>query len=833
MNDSILNFFNIGSPQQPKPVEKKILEGTEAAHTTSGSSSDESTMEDNLKKHENQNNTLGDVARGFSSISGMVVSGFGKALGGASMGAVGATTGLFALAGAGLAYGGTRLAGKGHEEAKRHAATGAQAAGFSAAMATSILVSPISLTAKCIEGLGKILINKETKSYQKFDKAFTTSAFVLASEIKKTPVMDAYNKAKEMAKKPANAEQELEVKADTRSTVEGEEGDGAKSGEDAPVSYGRQILFPESEGEVAKKNPLSEKLLTISDSLKVMEFFEIKGEDYIARADSDKGKTTITIQRGKEYFQDDSQNQQIKIEINKKNGSIASVSINGKKQDSIPPEQMKWIETLHQKLHSEKSSESTSSDFISTETSSYESTSISESEAIYPLPMDTLKALRAVNSSKLVDLGADIHGRQDFKDEGWQAPPALLSYSEKILPQPIIARLMHEKKDYAFNTKYVGDGGNGWLDKTKRDKITNMEGALHTFLNPIGSIKMVGDKAWMGERNGVFGNNFGNNQGRDVVLSALVQPDFENNEVLMKIAEIQEESIPGKPLDENYQFPDQGEAWDSADGNKKREKYDEDLQKHMIHHLSAENRLPSISEVKIMNWNEGQSHLESLIDGKKTREAIVNDLKDKAVNLNGRVISLEVMFNVYLQQVHNEMRVLEDTLQQGYVYTMDPPSIFLSTLGTAQDAGKVFNRLQALAFQCVNQEIPLNNLRVIGFASFSDPGMISQLQKALPGKTVAHKADLFNQTKEDNTYLGKDNPLKNLCQGAALVIHNNSDGFAQNVEHEQTGVDENGNNQGSLDAVIGENSTAYEIVSRERTDYHITGKMGGYEPLYK
>lgn len=507
--------------------------------------------------------------------------------------------------------------------------------------------------------------------------------------------------------------------------------------------------------------------------------FNFQGEKYIATKYSNKGNAGFSIQSLQEF--NSTTKDKISIAI-QPDGSISYVFVD--EQDlntTIPENKKKLVEAL---LNN-------------------------------PL-MLSLQALKNTNSSKLVGLmtskGAHILTRKDFMKNQWQIPPAILSYSEEILPLPIVQRLTHEKKNDAIGVKF---------EQKKKDKITNMEGALHTFLTPVGGIAMTGDFTWMGP-GGVFGKNFKNDHGREVVLSALVQPDFEDGQVLMKIAEVTDQELNGQPLDKNYPFPDQKEDWSGNDGNQRRDKYDSDLQKHMIHHLTADHKLPALQNVQIMDLK----FLEGLIDPNKTHDEINQALKNKAVRLNDHVISLEVMFNVYMNQVRNEMRVLESTLPQGYVYTMDPPSIFLKAIGSSAN-GIVFNRLNALALMCVNKETPFNNMKVFAFADFADKGMIPQLEKALPGKKVVPKDLIFKGQKNDYTYLGNDTlpeteDVRKLAEGAALVLHNNSDAFGQNIEFEPAT---------SMDGVIGSYSSAYAMLKRERHDYMVTGKTGVYAPL--
>ena len=88
---------------------------------------------------------------------------------------------------------------------------------------------------------------------------------------------------------------------------------------------------------------------------------------------------------------------------------------------------------------------------------------------------------------------------------------------------------MKEKKDYAIGVKY----------KTG-DAITNMEGAMHTFLIPIACIHMLGDYKWS---NGHNINRFPPGMARKLILSAAVQPDLEFDNVIMKIVALEQYQI--------------------------------------------------------------------------------------------------------------------------------------------------------------------------------------------------------------------------------------------------------------------------------------------------
>jgi len=109
----------------------------------------------------------------------------------------------------------------------------------------------------------------------------------------------------------------------------------------------------------------------------------------------------------------------------------------------------------------------------------------------------------------------------------------------------------------------------------------------------------------------------------------------------------------------------------------------------------------------------------------------------------------------------------------------------------------LLNRLQILAFKQMQKKSPLNHLKKIGFNDFSDKGAIPLLKKVFPNIPIEPKSVLF----ESDHYSVKEN--------YALVLHNNSDAFGQNIESE---------GPSSMDGVIGYYSDAACQLRRDRKD---------------
>jgi hypothetical protein len=399
-------------------------------------------------------------------------------------------------------------------------------------------------------------------------------------------------------------------------------------------------------------------------------------------------------------------------------------------------------------------------------------------------PLEVSSAFYTVHSNELISFEGISH-RVDFiekfKQGKWEIQPVIISQSE-FVPKAMTEHLMTNKKDSALGVKYK-----------KGDKITNMEGALHTFVTPICPVTMLGDYIYK-ERHSIMLLN--KNQGRKVILSAAIQPDFElsgNDEVIMKIVEIKQQPIIGQILPSDFQ-----PLWNQSNGDqevfeKKFKWYEESLQKHLIYFLTRKHRLSALHEVQhITNYQETIELLEQLI----LREDvdILEALSDKFAVLNSHVLSLEALFALYTQQLRNEFSVLEQMLPQGYIYTMNPPAIFTTQIGGVKNVN-LLNRLQILSFKYLRKDSSFENLKVIGFNNYSDKEAISLFRHVFFDKIVVGTQTLFEQGHYSMT-----DPY-------ALVLHNNSDAFGQNIETE---------GPSSLDGVIGSYSDAACHLQRDR-----------------
>jgi hypothetical protein len=381
-------------------------------------------------------------------------------------------------------------------------------------------------------------------------------------------------------------------------------------------------------------------------------------------------------------------------------------------------------------------------------------------------------AFSDIDSTRLIQMSAPylINHRQDFLKLNFFTPPPFIGKSA-FVSNKMVEHLMRDKKDLALGVKYVPG-----------DSITNMEGALHTFATPVCRILMTGDYLWLGR---AVGQNFGHNLVRPVILSASINPDFETDLVLMPLVRLGEKQIIGQSLSLN----------DMDCAQPKDAIYESLLLKHMIYHLSPDHRLPALSEVstqQILEPQQAAAQLEDLIASPQNNP---RPLKGLFMRSNGSVISLEILYYSYIEQIQNEFKILNLNTPQGYIYTINPPSIFAKELGGAA----ILNRLQALAFKNLATNGLFSNMKVMSYNNYADPGMIDIFQKVLPHIAVINQNKLYDP----------NGPLIQSNQKIALVIHNNSDAFGQNIEFEDPS---------STDGLIGSYSSAACALKRDRAD---------------
>jgi hypothetical protein len=363
--------------------------------------------------------------------------------------------------------------------------------------------------------------------------------------------------------------------------------------------------------------------------------------------------------------------------------------------------------------------------------------------------------------------------------------------SSEFVPRVMIEHLMRKKKDAALGVKFKS--GN-----TPPDAITNMEGAMHTFVTPVVLASLHGDYVYSsGHGVSEFPCINKLQQARTVIMSAQIQPDFEGPHVLQTLCALHEDPLIGEALPGNFSILSIADKQSPA----KRAAYDASLQYHMIAHLTEGRRLPSLQEAAPESLDVKQSiaFLEDLIYATSPKFDRINGVSIRLQK--GPVLSLEMLFKTALHQLRNELSALEALSPQGYVYTSDPPAIFAQQIGAT-----VLNRLQFAALKGLAFENALSNMRVFAFNDYADRGAINLLKHTLstqPHVRVVNKSLLFKGPR--NTY----SPLAG-TEGLLLVIHNNADAFGQNIETER--------GLGSMDSAIGIYSSAAACLKRDRPD---------------
>jgi hypothetical protein len=366
----------------------------------------------------------------------------------------------------------------------------------------------------------------------------------------------------------------------------------------------------------------------------------------------------------------------------------------------------------------------------------------------------------------------------------------------------MVAHLMRNKKDSALGVKFVRKSF--W----KPDQITNMEGALHTFVTPLVDITMHGDYQWRA-RHSVhrFGSAGAFQLGRRVILSALIQQDFEDDDVMFRVARLDEEEVIGA-LGLPRILEVEGKQDDAA-----RRSYNSRIREYLVYHLVASRQLPAAETVRdyTMTISGTLDFLRDVIK-RPTAKDLQAQMQLRFFHCNRQILSLELMFNTALHQIMNEFGLLEQRCaKQGYVYTFNPPAIFARFLGP--DGTELLTRIHIAALKYFASVHPLNACHCVAWDDFSSPGITDLLRHAVSGHhiTVKRMADLFPKDRGIKQERGEGLYVPpNGAEDAMLVIHNNSDAFGQNIETEPFG--------GSLDGVIGACSSAAGSLMRHRKD---------------
>lgn len=270
------------------------------------------------------------------------------------------------------------------------------------------------------------------------------------------------------------------------------------------------------------------------------------------------------------------------------------------------------------------------------------------------------------------------------------------------------------------------------------DEITDMEGAMHSFVTPVvGVCEMVGDYRYDAAAGGhgvcLFGDAPGDGEGRggrsnvrvtrSVAMSASIQMDFENPRVMLMLCKLDSREVVGCDL---ARIP----GWsilttEEKQDEKKRKDYDESLRRHMVFHLTRETRLPGRGEVAdAMDVERTVEFLEGVI---RAHEDPAEILVGKYAELyNDQVVSLELLFNAGVHQARNEFSALEAIYSHGYVYTYDPASIFAHEIGAP-----ILNRLMLAAMKYLSNHNRFEHLRVFAFNDYADTKIMSLVSLSL------------------------------------------------------------------------------------------------------
>ncbi len=399
-----------------------------------------------------------------------------------------------------------------------------------------------------------------------------------------------------------------------------------------------------------------------------------------------------------------------------------------------------------------------------------------------------------INSSKLSTLTTKSvkQGQDFFKQKISFAAPVIMRSS--FIPQALAEHLMSHKNESALSTKYQAGGS-----------ITNMEGACSSLVTLLGELKWLGDKHWKGNTLGVTGKNFGQNRVRTGILNATCQPDFEKgassekDQVMLKLVCPEEEAL---FFTEEPIFPKILTIEQKKD-DQQRLNYDRSIRNCLIYHLTADHGLPAREAILPKNIlpsdQAAHAFIEKLITDQLTPQQILAEVKGKFMQLAGGtvkgekisfLISLEMLTKFYIERSSNLLNTLEQATPQGYIYRIDPPSLFASAL----DSGaSILNALEALSLTYVAKSLELKNLKLIIFNDYADQAIIPLLTTAFSNTAIKVGSPL-------TIYDGD----KYACQEPwACVYPLNPDPFGNNCGDEEAG---------SLEGVFGYYTNAQEIM---------------------
>jgi len=210
-----------------------------------------------------------------------------------------------------------------------------------------------------------------------------------------------------------------------------------------------------------------------------------------------------------------------------------------------------------------------------------------------------------------------------------------------FIPSSIVEHLMRNKKDAAIGIKYIAG-----------DAISNMEGASHMFVTPLVRARMHGDYAYKMSHTVLrFPRTDAGLQAREVLVSASIQPDFEDSQVMLELARLGPQPVVG--VDWSDWAPVGKEALRKPSI---KAQYDARIRAHLVHHLVGS--LPALPDVEPLSTADAIAHLEA---GGSPKGVFVQLQSDA-------VVSLELLWRASIEAQANELGALEAFCPQGYVY---------------------------------------------------------------------------------------------------------------------------------------------------------------------
>ncbi|BGP50263.1 hypothetical protein JCM10450v2_006179 [Rhodotorula kratochvilovae] len=380
-------------------------------------------------------------------------------------------------------------------------------------------------------------------------------------------------------------------------------------------------------------------------------------------------------------------------------------------------------------------------------------------------------------------------------------PPPVIARSP-FIPNALVEHLMRNKRDSAITTKYLPGTA-----------ITNGEAALHSFVTALVPTTMCGDYAWQGGHSVIeLGTtpDARHRLGRRVILSTALHQDFEDGQVAELFYAVEREVLEGRDI--SAYGPFRVPSVEEKDNNAARASYDLRLKRHAVHHLVRSRVLPALGDLPYPPWSVAQATtLLKRHFATSPSEPTSTTVQSRFLLLaSGTVLSLEFLYVSYVASLSNELSKLEalcPAAQGGYAYTFSPPSIFARRLPPEFSTLLVLLALHELVLAsspAPAPALPAMRLFALGAHTPALAALLPLARSALPSHiALLTREQLFPPP-------GGTLVLPPSAERAALVLHNNSDAFGQNVQSEQAG--------GSLDGVLGAWGDASRGLRRERAD---------------